>query len=873
MQKQIYILTLIGLFVLASLAVSGWALNTWNKTGWVGMFVSEEKVVSEIFQGGPADQAGIQVGDTVLSINSISIGKMARRAASPRGATADTTRLEELVSNLQAGDTLVYEIKRNEQALLFPLSLETPLSAIEVTVNLITNFIVGVAFLLFGIFVFSKKLQDSRALIFCLLSVVAAAYFFLFVHQLITIVGFDVSHLLEDFKSIIDIIETLREMATLLLASFFLHFALVFPRERPLLAERPRFLKWTYGLASLALLSYVAFALEERFAIDVPDVLLGIGVFLGGVILLFYPIVSLDALIESYRESKGEEKQQLRWPLWGLLIGVLGIFIIPNIPDAVEGFQAGFMDASSDLMVQEGHEPAQFEPVVVIPPSIELLIVAISSCLALSLPISFAFAILKYRLMDIDLIIKKTIIYSAVTGLIVLLYLGLVAGLGGFLVQSINVQNQWVIISSTLIVALVFVPVRNRVQEFIDHRFYRKRHDYPQLLKQLGSEVHDAADQKELLNCIAENLQQTLPNRATVIFLKSQNDENFWLKEKIGLPDELLGQLKIVSSSPLLSQVEDIYQPSNDQLNLPETDRHILQQIRADLLVPVKTKGELVGLITMGKKLSDLDYDEDDRDYLLGVSQHLAVGLEQVRLRAQEKEFEQAREIQQRLLPSEIPQIQGFEIVAAWQPARSVSGDYYDVLKFSDRKLGLCIADVVGKGMPAALLMSNIQAAVKAFATETTQPKDVCTQVNRFLRNNIAQDQFITFFYCLLDADAQALTYTRAGHNPPFLIRKDGSHTELETGGPALGILENYDLPQQEIMLSSGDRILLYTDGVTEAMNAENEEFGEARLLDLLLENRILSADALQNRVMTDLAEFTHGAFQDDVTMVVVAAG
>ncbi|MFQ5627462.1 MAG: GAF domain-containing protein, partial [bacterium] len=259
--------------------------------------------------------------------------------------------------------------------------------------------------------------------------------------------------------------------------------------------------------------------------------------------------------------------------------------------------------------------------------------------------ISFVFAILKYRLMDIDLIIKKTIIYSAVTGLIVLLYLGLVGGLGGFLVQYTGLQNQWMVVFSTLAVALVFVPLRNRVQEFIDRRFYRKKHDYPQLLKQLGSDVHEAADQKTLLQCIAENLQQALPNRATVIFLKSQSDQNFWAKAKIGLPDEVPGRLKITPDSPMLAEIDGILQLSHYRENLPEADRRIMQQIRADLLVPVKAKRELIGLISLGKKLSDLGYDEDDREYLLGVAEHLAIGLEHVRLREQEKEFEQAREI------------------------------------------------------------------------------------------------------------------------------------------------------------------------------------------------------------------------------------
>src|SRR5262249_9054855 len=147
----------------------------------------------------------------------------------------------------------------------------------------------------------------------------------------------------------------------------------------------------------------------------------------------------------------------------------------------------------------------------------------------------------------------------------------------------------------------------------------------------------------------------------------------------------------------------------------------------------------------------------EDIDFLTSVADPIAVAIDNLRLHEQEEDFEKAREIQLGLLPKQIPQIPGYEIAGSWEPMRAVGGDYFDVLKFNDSKLALCIADVVGKGMPAALLMSNLQAAVKAFASDSTAPRELCEKVNRVICSNISPGKFITFFYCLLDAEKKRL--------------------------------------------------------------------------------------------------------------------
>jgi sigma-B regulation protein RsbU (phosphoserine phosphatase) len=236
------------------------------------------------------------------------------------------------------------------------------------------------------------------------------------------------------------------------------------------------------------------------------------------------------------------------------------------------------------------------------------------------------------------------------------------------------------------------------------------------------------------------------------------------------------------------------------------------------------------------------------------------------------RDLDEARRIQRKLLPSTMPPIEGWEVAVSWQPASGVGGDCFDAIAFGPARVGLSIADVVGKGIPAALLMSNLQAAVRAFATNTTEPAELCQQVNRILCGHIAEGRFISFFYCIIDSDDATLAFANAGHYPPILIRADGSVERLGTGGPVLGVFPEGRYDQGRVALRPGDRIVLYTDGITDVCNAADEEFGDGRLVDLAVANRACSAPALQARLADAADAFSDGRFQDDATLIVMAA-
>ncbi|MGB2627848.1 MAG: PP2C family protein-serine/threonine phosphatase [Candidatus Acidiferrum sp.] len=265
---------------------------------------------------------------------------------------------------------------------------------------------------------------------------------------------------------------------------------------------------------------------------------------------------------------------------------------------------------------------------------------------------------------------------------------------------------------------------------------------------------------------------------------------------------------------------------------------------------------------------------EQSRVHLEGKNLELqrAVEMGNTRSKQQEQELVKAREIQDGLLPKKIPQVRGLEVAGAWQPASTVGGDYFDVLKFSEKKIGVCIGDVVGKGISAALLMANLQASFRAFASEEISPSTLVGKLNEVISNNIAPDKFVTFWYCTIDTSKNRLTYASAGHWPPILFHESGEGIPLKgVGGTPLGILPDWNYEEEAFPLSSGDRLVLYTDGLTEAMNSDQQEFGERRLLELCSNNNALNASELLAAIRNEVVSFCNGNFQDDFTLVVVA--
>jgi sigma-B regulation protein RsbU (phosphoserine phosphatase) len=247
----------------------------------------------------------------------------------------------------------------------------------------------------------------------------------------------------------------------------------------------------------------------------------------------------------------------------------------------------------------------------------------------------------------------------------------------------------------------------------------------------------------------------------------------------------------------------------------------------------------------------------------------LDTGAQQLELQAQE--MRRAREIQQSLLPKEIPQLAEFEVAAAWRPAREVSGDYYDVFNLDEHRLGVCIADVVGKGVAAALLMANVQAAVRAYASSAENAAQLCTKVNRLLCENLATGKFVTFLYGVLNNETRTFDYCNAGNVCPILVSQ-GTARSMEAGGAVLGVFPEWKYENANLALGSGDRLLLVTDGIPEAYGPDEQEFGEEKLATAALETSKRTAAEMSRVLLEEVTKFCESRFHDDATLLVIAA-
>jgi len=308
-----------------------------------------------------------------------------------------------------------------------------------------------------------------------------------------------------------------------------------------------------------------------------------------------------------------------------------------------------------------------------------------------------------------------------------------------------------------------------------------------------------------------------------------------------------------------------------------EEGLELVSQIRAmDKVLPVlvMTAWGSVDLAVQAMRRGASDFVEkpwENRELLAKLSHQMRRAEEQRRAQRQtDEELAEARVIQQSLLPKHLPEIAGFEVAGVTQPLRFVGGDYYNVVRISPLHTALCIADVAGKGLPAALLMSSLQAALRPLLSQRLAPRELCQRLNRILCELTPMGKFISFFYAVLDSAENRLTYCNAGHNPPLLVRADGASMELDAAGAVLGQFPSWGYEQSELRLEPGDRLLIFTDGLVEACNANDQAFGESSVVRIARESPGVNARDLMDLTMRAASAHCGGHFQDDASLIVL---
>ncbi len=302
------------------------------------------------------------------------------------------------------------------------------------------------------------------------------------------------------------------------------------------------------------------------------------------------------------------------------------------------------------------------------------------------------------------------------------------------------------------------------------------------------------------------------------------------------------------------------------------------QKVRTLMAVPLQTKDQIIGLIYLDSPFFIREFTVDDLNLLTVMANTAAIRIEHARLveveqaeRMMARDLDQAADIQRRFLPSSPPMVAGADIAGYNAPCRTVGGDYYDFFSYENGRVALALGDVSGKGMPASLMMMGLQARVQQALID--EPEDLgaaMTRINKITCPKCPSNRFITFFFCVMDAASGRLTYANAGHNPPFLVRANGEVEMLPGGGPPLGILSIANYTEQQVLMQPGDVLAIYSDGVTEAQNPKEEEFGEDRFGTVLAGNRTKSAAEIMGAVNAALDVWAEGGPPvDDITLVV----
>ena len=294
--------------------------------------------------------------------------------------------------------------------------------------------------------------------------------------------------------------------------------------------------------------------------------------------------------------------------------------------------------------------------------------------------------------------------------------------------------------------------------------------------------------------------------------------------------------------------------------------------------VPLSVKADVFGVLLFQDTSGGRRFRTRRLEIINGIAQQAALAIQNDRLQKEmvvrerlETEVQLARQIQQIFIPESLPQPSGWELAARWKTARQVGGDFYDVMELPNQKLGLFIADVADKGMPAALFMALTRTLMRAAVIETPSPAEALQRVNALLIPDTKQGMFVTAVYAVLDQNNGELIYANAGHNPPLWVKANGEIERLTRTGVALGATEARTISESSIRLGSGESVLFYTDGLTEEFSSDGELFGEARLIDAVRANSSSSADAMLDSVEASLNAFVgSNPLSDDLTMLVV---
>jgi sigma-B regulation protein RsbU (phosphoserine phosphatase) len=399
-----------------------------------------------------------------------------------------------------------------------------------------------------------------------------------------------------------------------------------------------------------------------------------------------------------------------------------------------------------------------------------------------------------------------------------------------------------------------------------------------EVLLEVSTKLSGQLDLDEVIDAMLRSLRQVVQYDAAAVYLVNRTTHALELVSEVGYPEGSEEAFGIMVGQGIVGWVAKTGEPaivadvSNDQRYVaarPET--------RSELAAPLNLAGRTIGVFNLEHDMVDA-YHEGHLEMVTAFAAQAAVAVERARLTAEllerrrlEKELAIAREIQASFLPDHAPEVPGFELAGTTEAHDEVGGDYYDFIRVSDSRLGIAIADVSGKGIPAALIMAGFRMSLLAEIRNEFAIRAVMRKVNGLLHESTDRGKFVTAFYGVLDHKNRVLIFSNAGHNPPILFRRDGRIEYLEEGGVALGVLAQTEYEERPIALRPGDVLVLFTDGISEAESPAGEQFGQKRIEQVVSANVGHSADEIMTILSRAVREWSGArGLTDDLTLVVL---
>lgn len=649
-------------------------------------------------------------------------------------------------------------------------------------------------------------------------------------------------------------------------------FSLVFPEERDTIRKHPRikyliFLPYLFHMV-LVLVFYEPERIVASLTVERADSLIGIllspfsfvlrliSLILGGfynfhvqffsLVNLCYLTLAVVLLYAGYKRIKVPRLQvSTKYVMWGIFFSMAFYavaFILPALA------------------------PIKLSPGL----KYFLAILALVSGTGL-----ITWAIIKHRFLDVKIVVRQSLVYSLTSAILVGLYF-LVVMQFSRMIQSIIGKPTAILDMGYLIVAiLLFQPLMAQLDNLIKRSFMKDVADYRNMMEVFSRKIVTILDFEQLKETIFETLKKNMQVETMCLCAFDEKEKKFMLySEESVLPfdreDEFIQFLKEKYKPVFISALK---------IKEDETPfASCLFDYGIYLLIPLQSQEGLIGFVGLSRKSTGYRYSDEDLTLLSVLGNQLVIAMSNIWLYQEslekkklEEELLRARQIQLALLPKAVPRGKGFEFSAYIQPARQVGGDYYDFIKISGETLGIAIGDASGKGMPAALLVSLLQAFLRAETRNRLLPHEIICNINKLICASTSSEKFATMFYGEFSPADRSLSYCNAGHNYPVLLRKNGDVEFLEEGGLIIGAFPTAEYQKAERSFETDDLVVFYSDGLTEAFNQKEEQFGEQRLLDLLEGAHQHTAEKIKDVLVQEVNNFSRGSiFWDDFTLVVL---